>query len=690
MIGGGGDDTLTGGDGNDTLGGNSGDDSLSGGSGRDFMVGGSGDDMLEGGADNDTMVGGSGFDTAVVSGDFRDTQISRSWFYWRLDGPDGRDDLYQMEAVQFDDGILYLDGRNNGPFAYADMATTYDNELLSVAAADGLLANDLDFENDPLTVVGVEGGASVGVQVALASGALITVNADGSYDYDAGSAFPSLGSGETAIDTFTYTVSDGNGGTDTATVTVTVTGTNSAPQLVDNPVIVNAMEDGDPVIGTFAVDDPDPDDDTSTLTYVPGPILSGKGFMTSNGDGTFTYDPLSDFQGLAENQTTTVSFEFTAIDSHGASLEFSQEVTVTGVNDAPSRPQLTFMPILFEDDAPVTLDFQVNDVDSDDSRATLTFDITGQPSHGSVVDNGDTTYTFDLGDDFQDLGETESREVSVTYTATDSHGATTTFTDTITVSGLNDAPEAVDDDGAGFATDEDTVLTTPSVLTNDSDPDTNDIASILSADATSAMGATITANADGSFDYDPTSASALQSLALNATATDTFTYIVSDGNGGTDSATVTIDVVGVNDAPFQTDFVALITPGILDVTLSFPANDRDSDDNQASLTYDITSQPVGGTVLNNDDGTFTFLADTFVEEGDTFEFEFTATDSHGATTSMVLTLPVPIIVEPTPGVVSLAAPVGEDQALSLVSATTGDDQLVVVGVSEPVTDDALF
>ena len=183
MIGAAGDDTLIGGNGNDSLGGDSGDDSLNGGAGRDLMVGGSGNDTLEGGAGNDTMLGGSGFDTAVVSGDFRDTQIKFKWLYWELNGPDGHDDLFQIEAVQFDDGTVYLDGRNNGPFAYDDEAAAFDDAVLSVAAADGLLANDLDVENDPLTVIGVEGGGDVGIQVALASGALVTVNADGSYDF---------------------------------------------------------------------------------------------------------------------------------------------------------------------------------------------------------------------------------------------------------------------------------------------------------------------------------------------------------------------------------------------------------------------------------------------------------------------------------------------------------------------------
>ncbi len=42
---------------------------------------------------------------------------------------------------------------------------------------------------------------------------------------------------------------------------------------------------------------------------------------------------------------------------------------------------------------------------------------------------------------------------------------------------------------------------------------------------------------------------AFESLAVGETATDSVTYAISDGNGGTDSASVDIQIDGVNDAP---------------------------------------------------------------------------------------------------------------------------------------------
>ena len=62
-------------------------------------------------------------------------------------------------------------------------------------------------------------------------------------------------------------------------------------------------------------------------------------------------------------------------------------------------------------------------------------------------------------------------------------------------------------------------------------------------------GATATTRADGGFDYDPSTSAQFQALTNGQQAVDSFTYTVSDGNGGTATATVRVTVSGVNDAP---------------------------------------------------------------------------------------------------------------------------------------------
>ena len=113
---------------------------------------------------------------------------------------------------------------NDPPTATSDTDTTQQGTAISVSAP-GVLGNDSDPNGDQLSVSAVNGNApDVGQEITLASGALLTVETDGSYDYDPNGAFSSLAGGETDSDSFTYTVADGNGGTGQGTITVTISG----------------------------------------------------------------------------------------------------------------------------------------------------------------------------------------------------------------------------------------------------------------------------------------------------------------------------------------------------------------------------------------------------------------------------------------------------------------------------------
>src|SRR4029078_3242937 len=172
--------------------------------------------------------------------------------------------------------------------------------------------------------------------------------------------------------------------------------------------------------------------------------MRSEGWVTNNGDGTFTFNPGADFQDLAAGETREVSFTYQATDSHSAiSNPDTVTLTVTGINDAPIAQDVAGSAA--EDGAGVLGSFNADPLDSDDDGASLTYVILSDPSEGSVTNNGDGTFTFNPGADFQDLAEGETREVSFTYQATDSHSATSnTATVTITVTGINDAPIAQD------------------------------------------------------------------------------------------------------------------------------------------------------------------------------------------------------------------------------------------------------
>ena len=140
------------------------------------------------------------------------------------------------------------------------------------------------------------------------------------------------------------------------------------------------------------------------------------------------------------------------------------------------------------------------------------------------------------------LGEDPDGEWTLTI-ADDAGGDTGQLVSwTLDLQIVNELPTAVDDSTAAH---EDAVLdvAAPGVLGNDTDIE-GDPMTVSAFDPSSAMGATVTVNSDGSYTYDPTGASAVQAVAAGASAVDTFTYTAVDPYGRTDSATVNVTVQG--------------------------------------------------------------------------------------------------------------------------------------------------
>src|SRR5205823_4624074 len=113
----------------------------------------------------------------------------------------------------------------------------------------------------------------------------------------------------------------------------------------------------------------------------------------------------------------------------------------------------------------------------------------------------------------------------------------------ITINGENDAPVAKD-----IATSVQEHGPAKSVTASYDDPDTGDSHS-FSVDAAGTLGK-VTDNGDGTFSYDPNGA--FIGLKVGATATDTFRYTVTDGAKASSTATVTVTIIGQNEAPVIT------------------------------------------------------------------------------------------------------------------------------------------
>ncbi|MDA9628753.1 VCBS domain-containing protein, partial [Candidatus Pelagibacter sp.] len=148
------------------------------------------------------------------------------------------------------------------------------------------------------------------------------------------------------------------------------------------------------------------------------------------------------------------------------------------------------------------------------------------------------------------------------------------------------------------------VINTSSTANYDTDPD-SDTLTITSIIATTAGGSAqttfssnteavtgsygiLTINSNGSYQYAAT-LDATDALDAGDVVTDVFTYIVSDGQGETDTATITITVIGVNDAPSaQNDVGVIVEGGTLTVANGANAN--------LSGSYDATGEHSGDVI----------------------------------------------------------------------------------------------
>ncbi|NRB29797.1 MAG: DUF4347 domain-containing protein, partial [Rhizobiaceae bacterium] len=126
--------------------------------------------------------------------------------------------------------------------------------------------------------------------------------------------------------------------------------------------------------------------------------------------------------------------------------------------------------------------------------------------------------------------------------------------------------------------------------------------SVVSHDTTSTLGATVVVNADGTYSYDPTSASALQAMQAGDSLSDSFTYTISDANGTLSTATVNITVAGINDAPAGTDITVTLAEDASHVltVANFGFDDPVDGTNDNFDSVFFTTVPADGDLIYDD------------------------------------------------------------------------------------------
>ena len=302
------------------------------------------------------------------------------------------------------------------------------------------------------------------------------------------------------------TAADPNGGSTAQMIGVSLTDANDAPTAA-NSAFTTAE---DTLISDALPTATDEDADSVSYQLDAGP---SQGILNLGGDGSFSYTPAADFHGAD-------SFSYRVADPDGAFNTYTATITVTPVNDAPQSGGPIDLGSIPEDSSRLITQAELlagsSDVDGDTLQVRNV-----SADAGQLLDNLDGTWSFTPAANWYG-------SVAFSFDINDGT-ADTPGSAQLAVAPIQDAPSAAADQYTMLAGN---TLLGSGLLSNDQDVD-GDALSVDPSPAVDAQNGTLQLNGDGSFSYTPNG---------NFYGTDSFSYRISDGNGNTAVAEVTINV----------------------------------------------------------------------------------------------------------------------------------------------------
>ena len=505
----------------------------------------------------------------------------------------------------------------NGPAAGIDFTASFTEGGGAVAIVDAaaLTTSDLDSPNLASATVTLTNLVDTGQETLAVDPATvaptvsaITANYNGGTGVLALTGPATLAQFQTALRSLTYNngsanpdqtarvisvvVNDGASNSPVATSTVTVNAINSAPSFTNgaNPPVDE--DAGAQTVNPWATAINDGDGGGQTLTFNitgntnPGLFSAGPAISPA---GVLTYTPAADANGAATITVTLSDDGGTANGGVDTSAPQTFVINVTAVNDAPSFIKGPDQTVLENASAQTVSPWAtaLSAGPTDEAGQTpFTFNVTGNTNPGlfsagpAISPAGVLTYT-------PAAGASGAATITVMLSDTGSNtppnvntSAPQTFV--ITVTAVDDPPTAVAD---AATVNEDSGANAINVLANDTDPDGGPIS--VTSVTQPANGTVVITNGGADLTYQP---NANYCNNPPGTTLDTFTYTLTPGS---DTATVTVTVNCLNDAPFITlpgSTVAYdtVTPVILDATATVADIDSPNFDTGV-LTANVTT-----------------------------------------------------------------------------------------------------
>lgn len=517
--------------------------------------------------------------------------------------------------------------------------------------------------NDTRGADGVGSNAVAAVAGSLTGKGTLVYNGNGTFTYTAAP-------GEQGTITFDYTITDGDGDSAKATVTITladdstpvvsVSGDNSVderalPARGAEPAGSNAASPDETATGTIAI--ATGGDSLASLVIngvnvtAGGTVTTAKGTLTvSLAAGLYSYSYTLADNTLSDPDTDV--FNVVVTDSDGDSA--STELVISIADDVPTARDDG--PVSPAEDTAVVIDVLANDTrGADGVLAASAVTIASAPTKGTVVYNGDGTFTYtpSPGQEGAD---------SFAYTIVDGDGDSSTATvaivlapdsaPTISLAGDDTVSEAAlsargsEPAGSNAASPDETAAGTIAVAAGK-----DAVASLVingqdvtgGGVVTTAKGALTVSAAAGAYSYSYT----LADNTLSDPDSDTFAVVVADSDGDTANASLVIAIA--DDRPSALDDAGTVAAGSYGpITGNVRANDTPGADGAVVVSYSgVTSGAAGspiegqyGILVIAADGSYSYARNAGTPGGvsDTFSYVIQDGDGDQASARLVIAI----------------------------------------------------
>ena len=289
-------------------------------------------------------------------------------------------DTFTYRAIDFRESEtvarveIRVAGKNDPIQTQPDTYELLPTDRLEITSIDGVLANDLNLDQDPL-------------RVSLASDASfgdLTLNVDGSFSFDP--------QGQSGVASFAYQVDDGTELSPSTTVTIIV---NSPPAPSTDEYVTD--EDINLAVDTLSGLLANDNDDDGNLLTVAAHELPQHGELILRADGSFDYTPLSNYYG--DDQ-----FSYLVSDGFDTSLPVVVQLDILAVNDPPSAlPDHYFVLPDSTLNVPITRGLLTNDTDIEEQPLTTT--LVNGASHGQVELLADGSFRYEPNTGFTGIDQ---------------------------------------------------------------------------------------------------------------------------------------------------------------------------------------------------------------------------------------------------------------------------------------------